>query len=73
MFEWSVKGLGTRIIVTSPIGDEYPFAITSVDELRLELCTAPRWGSGREPDDAATRIDRAHTMASRWAADTFGP
>ena len=73
MVDWSVKGVGIEVTVTSPHGDEYPFVIASVPDLRLELEHRPRWGAGREPADAAVRIDAALAVASRWTADTFGP
>ena len=73
MMEWSVKGVGVEVTVTSPAGDEYPFVITDVADLHLQLGTRPRWCAGREPADAASRIDIARAVASRWTEDTFGP
>lgn len=73
MVDWCVKGVGTEVTVTSPLGDEYPFVITSVSDMHLELGTPPKWGSGREPADAALRIHAARVVASRWTVDTFGP
>lgn len=73
MADWSVKGVGTEVTVLSPAGDEYPFVIADVFDLHLELGRRPRWGGGREPDDAVSRIDAARAVASRWTADTFGP
>lgn len=72
MIDWSVKGVGTEVTVTSPLGDEYPFVIADVSAMRLELGHRPRWGAGREPADAHVRIDAALAVASRWTADTFG-
>ncbi|WP_237479475.1 hypothetical protein [Lichenibacterium dinghuense] len=73
MADWSVKGVGVEVTVTSPAGDEYPFVITDVADLHLQLGTRPRWQAGREPTDAAARIDDALAVASRWTEDTFGP
>lgn len=73
MTDWSVKGVGVEVRVTSPAGDEYPFVIASISDMHLELGTAPSWIAGREPADAARRIDAALAVASRWASDTFGP
>ena len=73
MSDWSVKGRGTEVTVTSPAGDEYPFVIADVFDLHLELGRRPRWGGGREPADAAAKIDDALAVASRWTEDTFGP
>lgn len=73
MTDWSVKGVGVEVTVTSPAGDEYPFVIADVFDLHLELGHRPRWNAGREPADAAHRIDDARAVASRWTTDTFGP
>lgn len=73
MADWSVKGVGVEVTVTSPAGDEYPFVIADVSDLHLELGHRPRWGGGREPADADMRIDAALAVASRWTEDTFGP
>ena len=73
MTDWSVKGVGVEVTVTSPAGDEYPFVIADVCDLHLELGRRPRWGAGREPADASTQIDAALAVASRWTEDTFGP
>ena len=41
MTEWSVKGVGDAVTVVSPVGDVYPFVITSVRDLRLKLHHRP--------------------------------
>ena len=73
MTDWSVKGVGVEVTVTSPTGDVYPFVIDDVADLHLQLGTRPRWRAGREPADAAGQIDAARAVASRWTEDTFGP
>lgn len=73
MIEWSVQGVGDAVTVVSPVGDVYPFVITSVRDLRLKLHHGPDWHGGCEPDDAALRIYSAHGVAARWTMDTFGP
>lgn len=70
---WSAEGIGDAVTVVSPVGDVYPFVITSARDLRLKLHQRPDWQGGREPPDADLKIHAAHGVAARWTMDTFGP
>ena len=71
MRDWSVRGRGPEVTVTSPEGDVFPFVITSISDLRLKL-RSPEWSNGHEPEDVGQRIDMAVDTATRWTHETFG-